>query len=1774
VGNFQGNTLFYRNTGTATAPTFTLEATNPFGLTDVGYSAKPTFADIDNDGDLDAFVGKIDGNTLFYRNTGTASAPTFTQETNPFGLTNVGGYASPTFADIDNDGDLDAFVGNNDGNTLFFENAPTTTPVNNAPIKVIPNFITPVTNSFGLTNVGSSAKPTLVDIDNDGDLDAFVGNNDGNTLFYRNTGTAAASTFTLEATNPFGLTDVGGDAIPTFADIDNDGDLDAFVGNVDGNTVFYRNTGTAAAPTFTPEATNPFGLTDVGSYAAPTLADIDGDGDLDAFVGNQAGNTVFYRNTGTAAAPTFTLEATNPFGLTDIGFYAKPTFADIDGDGDLDAFVGEAYGNTLFYRNTGTVTAPSFTLEATNPFGLTDVGGVTTPTFADIDGDGDLDVFVGNGAGNVLFFENQRTATTPEDTAIIINAADLLADYSDVDGDTLSVTGLTADNGSLVDNGNGTYTFTPDANFNGTVTLTYGVTDGTDTLSGQTLRVYVTPVNDVPTGSPTAILSNTAEDTAIIINAADLLVGFSDVEGDTLSVFELTANNGALVDNGDGTYTFTPNANFNGTVTLSYGVTDVSNGTATLPGQTQTFSVTPVNDAPTDDTNFLAAQTNSFGLTNVAYFAKPTFADIDGDGDLDAFVGNVAGDTLFYRNTGTASAPTFTPEASNPFGLTNNVVGFAAPTFADIDGDGDLDAFVGNKSGDTLFYRNTGTAAAPTFTPEASNPFGLINVGFWASPTFADIDNDGDLDAFVGNKFGTLFFNNTGTATAPTFTLESDSFLASSSFVASPTLADIDGDGDLDAFVGSLYGDTVFSRNTGTADAPTFTPEALNPFGLINVAFFASPTFADIDNDGDLDAFVGNKFGDTVFSENISGVKATLSNTAEDTAIIITAADLLAAFSDVDGDTLSVVDLTADNGTLVDNGDGTYTFTPDADFNGTVILDYGVSDGTVTLAGQTQSFSVTPVNDAPVGSPTVTLPNTAEDTAINIAAADLLAGFSDVEGDNLSVVDLTADNGTLVDNGDGTYTFTPTANFNGTVTLDYGVSDGTDTLSGQTQTFSVTPVNDAPVGSPTATLGDTAEDTAITITAANLLAGFSDVEGDTLSVVGLTADNGALVDNGDGTYTFTPTADFNGAVTLSYGVSDGTVTLAGQTQSFSVTPVNDAPVGSPTATLGNTAEDTAIIINAADLLAGFSDVEGDTLSVAGLTADNGTLVDNGDGTYSFTPTANFNGTVTLDYGVSDGTDTLAGQTQTFSVTAVNDAPVGSPTATLGDTAEDTAIIINASDLLTGFSDVDGDTLSVVGLTADNGGLVDNGDGTYTFTPTADFNGTVTLDYGVTDGTDTLAGQTQSFSVTAVNDAPVGVNDSGIGFSTNEDTAFITANVLTNDTDVDNGDVLTITSFNTTGTLGLVTNNGNGTFSYNPNNQFESLNNGQTATDSFSYTVSDGKGGTSTASVSININGVTDVPVLTQISAESLTNVTGYRIENNPVAEGGSMLSLIGGPNNTEVGTATFTFNGPSGLYHLIIGTFDENDGQSTFNLTQQGNFVGSIVLNQDLNANLPSSTTKVERLLGGELTVTTGNSFTITGFENNGEAARLDFIRFVPVDAVTTAPGGNGSDNIIGGTGNDTVSGGNGNDNIYGGAGNDSIPGGNGNDTLYGGNGSDTLLGGNGNDVLYGDGFLTGGIGNDVLYGDNGNDTLYGGLGSDTLTGGNGQDVFAFTGGDGSDTITDFGNGDKIGLYSGLSFGQLSFSGSNIFVTSTNEMLATLTGVNTTTLTAANFVNL
>lgn len=279
-------------------------------------------------------------------------------------------------------------------------------------------------NPFFGIQVGNFASPRFVDIDNDGDLDVFVGNFSGKVEFFRNDGSADDPNFSAVtgAENPLNLVSVAM-AVPDFVDIDNDGDLDVFIGKRDGTINFYRNDGSVSNPNFTATsgANNPLDGVDIGSYASPAFTDIDNDGDQDAFIGELNGKLIFYRNDGTAITPDLNPSTANPFVGVDIGFVPKASFVDIDEDGDLDVFLGEGYGPLFSYRNDGPEGAPVFTAQTgtANLFNGVHMGFDAAPEFVDIDNDGDLDAFVGRSIGklsvgrtNLAFFEASVASTT------------------------------------------------------------------------------------------------------------------------------------------------------------------------------------------------------------------------------------------------------------------------------------------------------------------------------------------------------------------------------------------------------------------------------------------------------------------------------------------------------------------------------------------------------------------------------------------------------------------------------------------------------------------------------------------------------------------------------------------------------------------------------------------------------------------------------------------------------------------------------------------------------------------------------------------------------------------------------------------------------------------------------------------------------------------------------------------------------------------------------------------------------------------------------------------------------------------------------------------------------------------------------------------------------------------------------------------------------------------------------------------------------------------
>lgn len=265
---------------------------------------------------------------------------------NPFNLSNIG-YSSPAFVDLDDDGDLDVMTGSSSGNFFYFENTGTTSA---------PSFATDVMNPFSLVDIGSYSKLNFADLDNDGDLDIVAGEGGSDFQYFQNTGSATSPNFAASVTNPFSLntSGLGNELRPSFADLDDDGDLDLMTGDNTGALHYFENTGSLTSPTYASFTTSPFSI-DIGvfdTYSVPTLVDLDYDGDYDLVVGDNAGNFTYFQNTGTKSAPIFAASSTNPFGSFENGSYANTAFSDLDGDGDLDMIAGDGNGNFYYFENT------------------------------------------------------------------------------------------------------------------------------------------------------------------------------------------------------------------------------------------------------------------------------------------------------------------------------------------------------------------------------------------------------------------------------------------------------------------------------------------------------------------------------------------------------------------------------------------------------------------------------------------------------------------------------------------------------------------------------------------------------------------------------------------------------------------------------------------------------------------------------------------------------------------------------------------------------------------------------------------------------------------------------------------------------------------------------------------------------------------------------------------------------------------------------------------------------------------------------------------------------------------------------------------------------------------------------------------------------------------------------------------------------------------------------------------------------------------------------
>ena len=408
-------------------------------------------------------------------------------------------------------------------------------------------------------------------------------------------------------------------------------------------------------------------------------------------------------------------------------------------------------------------------------------------------------------------------------------------------------------------------------------------------------------------------------------------------------------------------------------------------------------------------------------------------------------------------------------------------------------------------------------------------------------------------------------------------------------------------------------------------------------------------------------------------------------------------------------------------------------------WNGSDAIVYEVSDGTVSTTGVID-LAVKAVNDAPVIAPrTVTLDEDGQ------AIINLLQGASDVDGDALTaVVTLAPQHGQLRLATDGSFIYTPETNWFGEDSFSFKVSDGMLDANQAMVKLTVVPVNDAPVVAPRTVTLD--EDGSAII---ELLQGATDIDGDTLSIsITEGPQHGTFNRNANGTWTYTPAANWNGSDSVAYLISDGIAVTAGRI-ALVVKPVNDAPVLSPIAAMLQ--EDGSLTL---DLLAKANDADGDLLTVSIGVPGHGVLTQNANGTWTYRPNANYHGPDSFKWTVSDGLAATSGVVHLV-INAVNDVPVA-----LGD------IVTVNEDALAGFpfrgSDVDGNALTARIVSQPvHGNVILMGSNSFAYIPPADWSGEDSFTYVLNDGQADSNVATVRLIVNPVADAPtLVVTDNG------------------------------------------------------------------------------------------------------------------------------------------------------------------------------------------------------------------------------------------------------------------------------------------------------------------------------------------------------------------------------------------------------------------------------
>ena len=847
--------------------------------------------------------------------------------------------------------------------------------------------------------------------------------------------------------------------------------------------------------------------------------------------------------------------------------------------------------------------------------------------------------------------KNDSYSLSEDETLVVTAANGVLSNDTDPNNDSFSVdeTFIVAPtHGQLLLAIDGSFSYIPDANFNGVDQFQYQAIDALGATSTATVTLIINSEPDNPVAQNDAYQFSKNK-LFEVTTQNGLLVNDFNIEAGDLSVNTTAINttqNGELTLKVDGSFTYQPDLGFIGVDSFTYSISNEQGLTAIAQ---VTLSESGVNTFPeANDDQYTLDEDSSASLLDV--LANDT--DADGDTITISNIQNIVGEATIV-----AGKIEFTPPA--------NFSGEIVLTYTITDGYSAGNEGINDRTASVTItvtpVNDAPIANADSVTMNEDGPAVLVNV----------LANDSDIDGDILE------------ITAATADIGSAS-VVDNKIQYTP--------------VANTNGTAIISYTISDGSGGTATTNLTITILPINDTPIANADSAIID---------------------------------EDAAPILI--NVLANDSDVDGDSLTISAVSADTGSVsvISNQ---IQYTPETNSNGLATVTYTVSDSSGGTSTTTLTITITPVNDAPVAN--ADLATMAEDAApilINVLAND-----SDVDGDSLTISAASADIGTVSVVGNQIQ-YAPAADSNGLATVTYTVSDNNGGTNTATVTITITAVNDAPVANnDTATMAEDAAPILI-----NVLANDSDEDGDSLTISAASADIGSVSVVGN-QIQYTPAADSNGLATVTYTVSDNNGGTNTATVAITITAVNDAPIANnDTATMAENA--APILIN---VLTNDSDVDGDSLAISAASADIGSVSVVGN-QIQYTPAPNENGLATITYTVSDNNGGTNTATLTITITAVNDAPVANDdTATMAEDAAPILINVLAND-----TDSDGDSLVIASASADIGSVSIIGD-KIQYTPATNINGLATVTYTVSDNNGGTNTATVAITVTAVNDAPV------------------------------------------------------------------------------------------------------------------------------------------------------------------------------------------------------------------------------------------------------------------------------------------------------------------------------------------------------------------------------------------------------------------------------------